>query len=74
MTSPHTKPGLPTLVCPPPSRLALQLSNRLTPDMLFYACLWPFVGFFALFGFLVYPNKELLHPTGKPGYRQPSIP
>ncbi|KAG2443589.1 hypothetical protein HXX76_001940 [Chlamydomonas incerta] len=39
------------------------LANRLTSDMLFYACLLPFIGFFGVFGFLVYPNKEVLHPT-----------
>ncbi|KXZ44400.1 hypothetical protein GPECTOR_68g371 [Gonium pectorale] len=39
------------------------LANRLTPDMLFYACLLPFVAFFGAFGFLVYPNKDWLHPT-----------
>ncbi|PNW74004.1 hypothetical protein CHLRE_13g581400v5 [Chlamydomonas reinhardtii] len=39
------------------------LANRLTSDMLFYACLLPFIAFFGVFGFFVYPNKEVLHPT-----------
>ncbi|KAG2452332.1 hypothetical protein HYH02_003356 [Chlamydomonas schloesseri] len=39
------------------------MANRLTSDMLFYACLLPFIAFFGVFGFFVYPNKEVLHPT-----------
>eukprot|EP00183_Erythrolobus_madagascarensis_P005099 CAMPEP_0185856544 /NCGR_PEP_ID=MMETSP1354-20130828/29049_1 /TAXON_ID=708628 /ORGANISM="Erythrolobus madagascarensis, Strain CCMP3276" /LENGTH=649 /DNA_ID=CAMNT_0028558801 /DNA_START=1084 /DNA_END=3033 /DNA_ORIENTATION=+ len=38
------------------------LANRLTREQLFYACLLPFVAFFLLFGFLMYPNASALHP------------
>lgn len=40
-----------------------KLSNRLSKEALFYTCLIPFLTFFAIFAFIIYPNKELLHPT-----------
>jgi len=39
------------------------LANKLTREQLFYACLMPFVAFFTIFGFLMYPNTAALHPT-----------
>lgn len=42
-----------------------QMANRLSNEALFYACLMPFIVFFGVFAFVVYPNKEALHPTGK---------
>lgn len=40
-----------------------KLSNRLSRAGLFYATLMPFLIFFILFTFILYPNKEHLTPT-----------
>jgi AAA family ATP:ADP antiporter len=40
-----------------------KLSNILSREALFYTCLIPFLVFFAAFSFIIYPNKEWLHPT-----------
>lgn len=36
-------------------------SNVLSRENLFYATIAPFIVFFGLFGFLIYPNREVLH-------------
>lgn len=43
--------------------LYLKLSNILSRENLFYTCVTPFLIFFTAFAFIIYPNKELLHPT-----------
>ena len=40
-----------------------KLSNHLSRTNLFYATFIPFIIFFALYGFVLYPNRELLTPT-----------
>ena len=40
-----------------------KLSNILTKPALFYATTIPFLIFFALFALVLYPNKDLFHPT-----------
>ncbi len=40
-----------------------KLSNILSREALFYTCLIPFLVFFGAFSFVIYPNKEWLHPT-----------
>ncbi|MCP5470079.1 MAG: NTP/NDP exchange transporter [Chlamydiales bacterium] len=40
-----------------------KLSNVLSRQKLFYAVTIPFLVFFALFPTVIYPNRELLHPT-----------
>lgn len=40
-----------------------KLSNLLSQESLFYICLIPFLAFFTAFAFIIYPNKELIHPT-----------
>lgn len=40
-----------------------KLSNSLSREQLFYCCLIPFVIFFLLFGFVIYPNIGVLHPV-----------
>lgn len=40
-----------------------KLATRYSRTTLFYLCIVPFLLFFALFSFVIYPNKELLHPT-----------
>jgi len=39
------------------------LSNYLTMQQLFYACLVPFVVFFGSFAYVLYPLRDYLHPT-----------
>ena len=40
-----------------------KLTNIFTRENVFYVVVGPFVAFFALFGFLIYPNLDLLHPS-----------
>eukprot|EP00250_Pteridium_aquilinum_P014272 c21881_g1_i1 orf=388-2619(+) len=41
-----------------------KLSNVLSKEALFYSCILPFIAFFGGFAFLLYPLKDILHPTG----------
>ncbi|KAF8369495.1 hypothetical protein HHK36_032489 [Tetracentron sinense] len=41
-----------------------KLSNVLSKESLFYACMVPFIAFFGAFAFLLYPNINLIHPVG----------
>ncbi len=40
-----------------------RLSNTLSKEKLFYTCLMPFLIFFGLFALVIYPCRDLLHPT-----------
>ncbi|MDB6096005.1 MAG: tlcA-B [Francisellaceae bacterium] len=40
-----------------------KLSNKLTKEKLFYVILSPFLIFFLLYGFILFPNRESLSPT-----------
>lgn len=40
-----------------------KLANTLSRQALYYTCLVPFIAFFALFAFVIYPAKDLLHPS-----------
>lgn len=40
-----------------------KLSNVFNREQLFYVTLVPFIVFFGLFAFVIYPNRELLHPS-----------
>ena len=40
-----------------------KLSNVFSREKLFYVTILPFIIFFGLFAFVIYPNKELLHPS-----------
>lgn len=42
-----------------------KLSDVLSKEQLFYACLLPFVVFFFVFGFGMYPNLSILHPSAE---------
>jgi ATP/ADP translocase len=42
----------------------LQLANVLSTEALFYTCIIPFIIFFGSFAFLMYPLRDVLHPTG----------
>lgn len=43
--------------------LYAKLSNVLSKENLFYACLIPFIVFFGAFAYVIYPNKAMLHPS-----------
>ncbi len=45
--------------------LYAKLSNVLSKESLFYACIIPFIVFFGAFALIIYPNKALLHPTAE---------
>ena len=49
----------------------LQLANVLSTEALFYACIFPFIAFFGSFAFVLYPLRDVLHPTGRIGYPSP---
>mgnify|MGYP004656359995 CR=1 FL=1 len=56
------------LFCVTPSAILFMLiyakaSNILSNENLFYATLSPFIIFFGLFAFVIYPNREWFHPT-----------
>lgn len=40
-----------------------KLTNVLSRENVFYAVLTPFIVFFGLFGFVIYPNLDVLHPS-----------
>ncbi|KAJ7296263.1 hypothetical protein O6H91_17G072600 [Diphasiastrum complanatum] len=40
-----------------------KLSNVLSKEALFYACILPFLAFFGTFAFVMYPLVDVLHPT-----------
>ena len=42
----------------------LQAVNFLTLQQLFYGFILPFITFFGLFAYVIYPNASSLHPTG----------
>ncbi|KAJ7518793.1 hypothetical protein O6H91_20G008700 [Diphasiastrum complanatum] len=39
-----------------------KLSNVLSREALFYACILPFIAFFGTFAFVLYPLRDVLHP------------
>lgn len=43
--------------------LYAKMSNVLSKKALFYATLAPFIAFFGLFAFVLYPARDVLHPT-----------
>lgn len=45
--------------------LYAKLTNVLSRENVFYAVVTPFIIFFAAFGFLIYPNLDLLHPSAE---------
>jgi AAA family ATP:ADP antiporter len=40
-----------------------KLTNILSRENVFYATIIPFLAFFGLFGFVLYPNLDILHPS-----------
>lgn len=43
--------------------LYTKLANVLNNEQLFYCCIIPFILFFGSFAFLIYPLRDVLHPT-----------
>ncbi|ERN01503.1 hypothetical protein AMTRI_Chr03g54960 [Amborella trichopoda] len=40
-----------------------KLSNVLSKEALFYSCIMPFIAFFGVFAFVLYPLSSVIHPT-----------
>ena len=40
------------------------MCDRMEHKNVFYACVYPFLAFFAMFALVIYPNRGLLHPHG----------
>lgn len=51
-----------------------KLSNILSKENLFYAAIAPFLVFFALFVYVLYPNREMLHPNASADAIQAFLP
>lgn len=51
-----------------------KLSNILSKENLFYAAIAPFLIFFGLFAFVLFPYRELVHPTTSADYFQSILP
>lgn len=51
-----------------------KLSNILSKESLFYVAIAPFLIFFALFAYVLYPNREALHPNASADYLQSVLP
>ena len=51
-----------------------RLSNRYGRDRTFYIIISSFLGFFALFGFVLYPLRDFIHPNGLADILQDFLP
>lgn len=51
-----------------------KLSNILSKENLFYTAIAPFLAFFALFVYVLYPNREALHPNASADFIQAYLP
>lgn len=47
------------------TKVTVQLANVLSTEGLFYACIIPFIIFFGSFAFVLYPLRDIIHPTGR---------
>lgn len=54
--------------------LYAKLSNMLSKENLFYSAIVPFLAFFALFVYVLYPNRDALHPNESADYLQSILP
>lgn len=43
--------------------LYAKLTNAMSRENVFYAVVTPFIAFFGIFGFVIYPNLHMLHPA-----------
>lgn len=51
-----------------------KMSNVLSKENLFYATIVPFLVFFGLFAYILYPNRDALHPNASADYLQSILP
>lgn len=51
-----------------------RFSNWLNRRTIFYAMMWLFIGYFAVFTFFLYPNREALHPHTFADHLQSILP
>lgn len=54
--------------------LYAKLSNMLSKENLFYTAIVPFLVFFALFVYVLYPNRDVLHPHATADYLESILP
>lgn len=54
--------------------LFAQLSNRLSREQVFYSLMSIFLAFFALFIFVLYPSRDILHPHQSADFLQNVLP
>jgi ATP/ADP translocase len=52
----------------------MQLANILSTEALFYACIFPFIAFFGSFAFIMYPLRDVLHPTSESDFSDSNPP
>ncbi len=51
-----------------------RFSNWLNRRTIFYAMMWLFIGYFAVFTFILYPNRDVLHPNAFADQLQSLLP
>ena len=51
-----------------------KLANMLSKERLFYSMLLPFIAFFALFGLVIYPLRDVLHPSASADWLAAFLP
>jgi len=51
-----------------------KMSNTMSQEQVFYTVVTTFLAFFALFGFVIYPNAGFLHPHGFADYLSTCLP
>lgn len=51
-----------------------KMSNVLSKENLFYATIIPFLVFFGVFAYFLYPNRDALHPNASADYLQSILP
>ncbi|MGH2613382.1 MAG: Npt1/Npt2 family nucleotide transporter, partial [Rhabdochlamydiaceae bacterium] len=54
--------------------LFTRFSNWLNRRTIFYAMMWLFIGYFAIFTFILYPNRDTLHPNAFADHLQSILP
>lgn len=54
--------------------LFTRLANKYTTEKVFYIMMTLFLGFFALFSFVVYPLRDVLHPHASADYLESVLP
>lgn len=51
-----------------------KMNNVMSPSGVFYACITPFLAFFAAFAGIIYPAREALHPHATANFLAEKLP